>query len=439
VSDSSGGGLFVCAFSNVTISGCDVTGNQAWTGGGFSLDNCDSLSVDHCLISGNSALHNGGGIACYTSNPGIVNCTVHGNEVDFGGGIYCENSQPTVLNTIIAENTGIGGVYFADSLEVGISYCDIFSNAGGDFAGMVPPELGVLTTVNLNGDSSDIFFNISLDPLFVNPAIGDFQIQAGSPCIDAGDPDSPYDPDGTIADIGAFYFDQGTSAPVSIALTPVNPPVTIPASGGSFDYLAQLDNISASPVTFEVWVMVQLPAGQWYGPVLGPVNLTLPGATTLERQRTQSVPANAPPGVYLYEGRVGFYPGDIWDTGSFTFEKLMDGDGSPVAEWSNSGEKLAQWSDEIESSPPVNYGLMGAYPNPFNASTVIAFQLPFDEHLSLAVFDVAGREVAELINGWRAAGTHRVTLDGSELSTGVYVVSMRTSTQTSYSKILLLK
>jgi parallel beta-helix repeat protein/predicted outer membrane repeat protein len=439
VSDSSGGGVFVCAFSNVTISGCDVTGNQAWTGGGFGLDTCDSLSFDHCLVSGNSALHNGGGIACYTSNPDIENCTVYGNAVDFGSGIYCENSQPGILNTIIAENTGVGGIYFADSLEVRITYCDIFSNVGGDFAGLVPSELGVLTSVNLNGDSSDVFFNIFLNPLFVNPAIGDFQIQADSPCIDAGDPESPYDPDGTVADIGAFYFDQGTTTPVSITMTPINPPITIPASGGSFDYFAQLDNISVSPVTFEVWVMVQLPAGQWYGPVLGPVNLTLPGETSLGRRRIQSIPANAPPGSYLYEGRIGSYPGDVWDTGSFTFEKLTEGEGAPVPEWSNSGEELALWSNETESSPPVNYGLMGTYPNPFNGSTVITFQLPVDTRISLEVFDVSGRQVAELVNGWRVAGAHRVTLDGSDLSTGVYVVSMRTGSRCSYSKILLLK
>jgi hypothetical protein len=48
--------------------------------------------------------------------------------------------------------------------------------------------------------------NINSDPLFVNPAIGDYHLQPTSPCINAGDPLSPLDPDGTIADMGAFYF-----------------------------------------------------------------------------------------------------------------------------------------------------------------------------------------------------------------------------------------
>jgi hypothetical protein len=68
--------------------------------------------------------------------------------------------------------------------------------------------LGVLNSVNINGDSWDIYHNIFLDPMFVNPDSDDFNLQWNSPCIDAGDPESPLDPDSTIADIGAFYYDQ---------------------------------------------------------------------------------------------------------------------------------------------------------------------------------------------------------------------------------------
>ena len=50
--------------------------------------------------------------------------------------------------------------------------------------------------------------NIDLDPLFLDPANGDFSLQPTSPCIDSGDPNSQEDPDGTRADMGAFYYDQ---------------------------------------------------------------------------------------------------------------------------------------------------------------------------------------------------------------------------------------
>ncbi|MEA2095484.1 MAG: T9SS type A sorting domain-containing protein, partial [Candidatus Cloacimonadota bacterium] len=51
--------------------------------------------------------------------------------------------------------------------------------------------------------------NIDSDPLFVAPANGNYHLSADSPCIDAGDPTSPFDPDSTIADMGAYYYDQG--------------------------------------------------------------------------------------------------------------------------------------------------------------------------------------------------------------------------------------
>jgi hypothetical protein len=74
------------------------------------------------------------------------------------------------------------------------------------FSGNIPSGLGQFTTTNANGDSCDVYKNIYLDPLFTNPWNNDFHLQATSPCIDAGDPNSPLDPDNSISDMGAFYY-----------------------------------------------------------------------------------------------------------------------------------------------------------------------------------------------------------------------------------------
>jgi hypothetical protein len=72
------------------------------------------------------------------------------------------------------------------------------------------------TGINLTVTYSDVqggwfnIGNIDTNPMFVDTAGGDFHLLPGSPCIDAGDPTSPLDPDGTIADMGALYFDQTT-------------------------------------------------------------------------------------------------------------------------------------------------------------------------------------------------------------------------------------
>jgi hypothetical protein len=60
--------------------------------------------------------------------------------------------------------------------------------------------------MNANGVPADTFMNIFQDPMFVNPEAGDFHLRPGSPCIDAGNPESPLDPDTTVCDIGAYAF-----------------------------------------------------------------------------------------------------------------------------------------------------------------------------------------------------------------------------------------
>jgi len=109
---------------------------------------------------------------------------------------------------------------------------------------------------------------------------------------------------------------------VTITLTPYGAPIVIPASGGSFEYNVVITNNEASPQTFDAWVMATLPGGMPYGPVQGPVQVTLPGGGMVSRDRTQSVPAFAPPGIYTYTAFIGVYPGEVWDSDSFEFMKL---------------------------------------------------------------------------------------------------------------------
>jgi len=197
---SHGGGTFI---------NCTIAGNSAeWSGGGA----CGGGTFENCIIAYNSAGWEGGGAHCGDNT--FTNCVIIGNTAgEQGSGVYCRSVAPIFNSTIIAFSEG-DGIYFDNAAESQITYCNMFGNSGENIAFVNghpyqgPPGIGQIDMTNINGDSCDPHYNIFLDPMFVDTAASNYHLLAASPCIDAGDPELPLDPDSTIADIGAFYFDQ---------------------------------------------------------------------------------------------------------------------------------------------------------------------------------------------------------------------------------------
>ncbi len=106
---------------------------------------------------------------------------------------------------------------------------------------------------------------------------------------------------------------------------------------------------------------------------------------------------------------------DSCDSGSF-------GPDTPSA--SASSRALAEATPARSAPPPEVFTLEGGSPNPFSSSSEIAFGLPEDAPVRLAVYDLLGREVARPVEGLTSAGWHRVRLDGARLAAGVYLVRM---------------
>ena len=309
-----GGGICCFYGSNSFIKNCAFYDNSAMFGGGIKCWNNSSPTIENCILSGNSA-DRGGGIDCaYDCYPIIKNCALSGNSADYGAGINCAyDCGPATENCTLSENSASvngGGIGCSDQ-----SYPTGVNNIIWDNTAPAGGQIGLEAGSSFSCAYSDIqggwlgTGNIDADPLFY-ATTGDsaFYLTENSPCIDAGDPESPLDPDGTIADMGAFYFDQSVQG------------VRIPE--------------------FEI-------------------------------------------------------------LNSFT--------------------------------------LHTAYPNPFNPSTAISFELRAASLVELIVYDVMGREVALLEDGYLNAGRHEVTFNGSELASGVYFACLTTGNFQQTQKLLLIK
>jgi len=88
---------------------------------------------------------------------------------------------------------------------------------------------------------------------------------------------------------------------------------------------------------------------------------------------------------------------------------------------------------------PVEFSLSPAYPNPFNPTTTLIFAIPTAAEVTLTVFDITGRNVGTLVQGWQSAGTQRVTFDGSNLASGIYFARMRAGNFVQIRKMVLIK
>ena len=97
-----------------------------------------------------------------------------------------------------------------------------------------------------------------------------------------------------------------------------------------------------------------------------------------------------------------------------------------------------------EENLPVKFALHENYPNPFNPTTRIRYDLPQDGNVKMVIYDLKGRKIRDLINRNQNAGFHLTTWDGTNnagqiVSTGVYIYQIRSGSFIQSKKMLLMK
>ncbi|MFQ5868270.1 MAG: right-handed parallel beta-helix repeat-containing protein [Candidatus Zixiibacteriota bacterium] len=430
--DAMGGGLYMSGVDSLYVIGNVIEDNLAksigrpWPeayGGGVYLNACGETSISGNVVSGNEAEAfaqeecggAGGGVylsACRTTVAFSSNLISH-NEMDVscrtghgdGGGVYVGNCPIIFTDNIINDNgADYGGGVFAPNSKT----CSFFRNqihanhaydGGGIGAVTASPES--LVVGGSPGWGNDIYGNT-----------------AG-----AGDELRRYSPIYGMASANFNYFDgEPDESKVYPAhgwdtrfwrLNPIGenePPHII----DYFPAVAETTLNIGDSLLF--WVDV----------------LDYDGDTTSSWWLLN--------GTQVADGDSFLFIADSQYAGYDTIQAAVtDYIDTTTQDWLVFVGQTGVTSEETERNLPRQFALRDNYPNPFNASTIIRYELPRDCHVCLEIFDLLGRKAATLVNGKEKAGYKLVIWNARTAATGFYFYRLSAGDFSDTKKMVLLK
>ncbi len=227
---STGGGMYN-NFSTLTITDCTFDGNLAEVAGGIYNHESQPVIVSSIFHDNRATLLGGGGLYCVESDATVTRCLFIDNEASWGAGIHTWKGSPTVTHCTFANNHSSGwGAGMNNEIEghAIVTHCIFWGNTPDQIrtmgGGMGRQFITDVTYSDIQGGYAGEG-NIDVNPFLADPAAGDCHLksQAGrwnplseswvidhvtSPCIDAGDPNSPVasepSPHGGVINLGAY-------------------------------------------------------------------------------------------------------------------------------------------------------------------------------------------------------------------------------------------
>jgi len=361
------------------------------------------------------------------------------------GDMYLGNSNGVIWvmdpSGTITELVAAGPIDYIEGMEIDADGNIIVADENGDAVHLVTPT-GTVTTV-YSGTPLQAPEDICID------ANGDYFVTddpsaAGQDAIYKITPAGVCTPFAAstlyfdILDGIAYYETEITPPSFEVTLVPFTIPIQIPASGGSFEFYAFVTNNQTVAQEADLWTWMIDPSGVVSDPLMGPGTANLQPGTT-GWYRAQNISGTGAPGMYSYVAMAGDAPDDVWASDTLVFEKLVTGDGPWVGNWNNWGDPIG---DEVVNSPdgvPAEFSLHNAHPNPFNPTTAISYQLSAISFVNLSVYDLSGRKVTELVDGWQEAGSHEVIFNASNLASGIYLYRLNAGSFNASGKMILMK
>ncbi|MAE69256.1 MAG: hypothetical protein CME06_02175 [Gemmatimonadetes bacterium] len=389
-----GGGVF-CFYASPTFIRCFITNNSAgWDGAGVFGD-LSSATFERCIFADNQAGRRGGGVFLEAGAPSMVDCRSVRNSASNGGGFYLLNSQATVTDCLISDNSvnaSGGGIYCSTGAPT-LTRCRILGNTGGDDGGGIHCGSSTASLSNcyiadnsIGDDGGGVFCGTAGAPAFMNCTITANSASEG----------------------GGSYLWNATSTFTNCILW-----------GNSPD--AIVEDGSTATVT--------------YSDVEG----TWPGEGNI----------GVDPELFLGDFHLQSNSPCI-NTGTSVGapQEDLDGDPRPIGFEVDIGadEQIPLGLEGNAPNPPsaAVASLGTPSPNPFNPRVEIPYELHVATRHRIAVYGIRGDLVRVLVDASRPAGSHRIGWNGmnekgAPVASGVYHLSLETSSRTLTRKLLLLK
>lgn len=357
------------------------------------LNASDSCRLEYCHITHGTATGSlssgdrfGGGVYCYCSNPIIANCLIDHCSAQDGGGIYCQSSSPPMSNLTICENAATfgGGINCYYGSRPVISNCIVINNTATHGGGIHALDHSQITIVNCT-------------------IVENFSIYDGS---------------------GAVFFWYSNSTIVNSIFW------------GNKDNWGEEDEqiIHTTGSTPQVtYCCIQDTLWPGEGNIKGnPLFVVGPLSDYHLSPDSPCIDTGNPDSQYN-DPEDPMHPGYALWPALGTIRNDMGAYG---------GGGAGGWLGIIEEETttfPGGFSLLQNYPNPFNIVTTIPFTMPTASCVSLTIYNVHGRVISTLIDGWRSAGVHKVAFDASGLSSGVYIYRMNAGEFIASGKMVLMK
>lgn len=426
--------------SNVKLSNCIIRNND---GVGLSCGNCSGVIINNIIQRNND-----GGISFMKNNVEFSNNIVLENSGRLYGGMLCRNDTLLFTNNIIYNNYAIGGVPYVLPTTGGflIQGCNLIAlnniirnNRIGSNKSQInfgnEAGIAILNYNDIEGGISGVD-NIDEDPLFINPQYNNFHLQPNSPCIDAGcdslqyddpeDLDNPgfalYPALGTISnDMGTYggpgaanWPDNHTPQPFSLLL-PTNSD-TITTLTPTFKWEAATDPDFGDQVRYALFYTINAEFD------------SIPNVKDL-LTRTYTIEDTLVPETTYY-----------WKVLAYDNDSLI----TECHELFYFSTPVLTDIVQLNNNLPKKYKLSQNYPNPFNPFTTVKYQLPYDCHVVLTIYNMLGQKLVTLLDNDQQAGYFDIKWDATSFASGLYFYHLKAIRKNNKSfnkinKMMLLK